>query len=125
MILTHLTNTKIIQLEWRCDWVTHLYRVDRTESPLWEALFPSLRTILGVLEEVQQIPKKQQSNGNIIEPNASFACTQGCTLSFSSSTELIFLMMTTSSIWSNLYLEPRLTLASVFHFCKCKITSTG
>ena len=62
MILTHLTNTKIMQLEWRCDWVTHLYRVDRTESPLSEALFPSLRTILGVLEEVQQIPKKQQSN---------------------------------------------------------------
>ena len=53
-----------MQLERRCDWVTHLYRVDRTESPLWEALFPSLRTILGVLEEVQQIPKKQQSNGN-------------------------------------------------------------
>ena len=82
MILTHLTNTKIIQLEWRCDWVTHLYRADRTESPLWEALFPSLRTILGVLEEVQQIPKKQQSNGIIIKPNASFACTQGCTPSF-------------------------------------------
>lgn len=55
-----------MQLECRCDWVTHLCQVDRTESPLWEALFPSLRTILGVLEEVQQIPKKQQSNGIII-----------------------------------------------------------
>ena len=61
MILTHVTNVKIMQLEWRCDWLTHLYRVDRTESLLWEALFPFLHIILGVLEEVQQIPKKQQS----------------------------------------------------------------
>lgn len=61
MILTHLTDTKITQLEWRCDWVTHLYRVDHTESLLWEALFPFLHIILGVLEEVQQIPKMQQS----------------------------------------------------------------